>query len=46
MPWTRPALSLAWKMLAERNRAPTASAATAWPASCQAVTTAADRAGR
>ena len=32
-------------MLAELNRAPTASAATAWPASCQAVRTAAVLAG-
>src|ERR1039457_2998938 len=45
MPWTRPSLSRLWWMLAELNRAPTASAATAWPASCQAVRTVACRAG-
>ena len=46
--WTpriRPWLAEPCRMLAELNRAPTASAATAWPASCQAVRTAAVRAG-
>ncbi len=43
--WTRPWLALPWRMLAELNRAPTASAATTCPASCQAVCTAAVLAG-
>ena len=43
--WTRPAVDPPARMLAELNRAPTDSAATAWPASCHAVLTAADRAG-
>ena len=45
MPWTRPWLPLPCRILAELNLAPTASAATACPASCQAVRTAAARAG-
>jgi hypothetical protein len=44
-PFTRPWLVHPCRMLAELNRAPTASAATACPASCQAVRTAAVRAG-
>ena len=47
-PWiecTRPDVDPPARMLAELKRAPTASAATACPASCQAVCTAADRAG-
>jgi hypothetical protein len=44
-PCTRPWLLHPCRMLAELNRAPTASAATACPASCQAVRTAAVRAG-
>src|ERR1017187_2730338 len=39
MPWTRPALSRPWRMLADVKRAPRARAATAWPASCQAGST-------
>jgi hypothetical protein len=42
---TRPELLPPARMLAELNRAPTASAATACPASCHAVRTAAARAG-
>ena len=45
MPCTRPSLPGLWWMLAELKPAPTASAATAWPASCQAVCTVAFRAG-
>ena len=45
MPLTRPSLPWLWWMLAELNRTPTASAATAWPASCQAVRTVAFLAG-
>jgi hypothetical protein len=44
-PCTRPWLAQPCRMLAELNRAPTCSAATACPASCQAVRTAAVRAG-
>jgi hypothetical protein len=44
-PCTRPWLSLPCRMLAELNRAPTSSAATTCPASCQAVRTAAVLAG-
>ena len=42
---TRPSDPWPCWMLAELNRAPMASAATAWPASCQAVSTVAWRAG-
>ena len=42
---TRPDVDPPARMLAELNRAPTESAATAWPASCHAVDTAPDRAG-
>jgi hypothetical protein len=45
MPCTRPSVRQPWWMLAELKRAPSASAATAWPASCQAARTAAFRAG-
>jgi len=45
MPLTRPSLPWLWWMLAELNATPTLSAATAWPASCQAVRTVACRAG-
>jgi hypothetical protein len=44
-PFTRPWLEHPCRMLAELNRAPTSSAATTCPASCQAVRTAAVRAG-
>ena len=42
---TRPWLAWPCRMLTELNRAPTASAATACPASCHAVRTAATLAG-
>jgi hypothetical protein len=42
---TRPALAAPARMLAELNRAPSSSAATACPASCHAVRTAAALAG-